>query len=32
MQSNMILADIVKIISTDLAVEQEKEKEEIDKL
>ena len=32
MQSNMILADIAKIISTDLAVEQEKEKEEIDKL
>ena len=32
MQSNMILADIAKIISTDLAVEQEKEKAEIDKL
>jgi len=32
MQSNMILADIAKIISTDLAVEQEKEKSEIDKL
>ena len=32
MQSNMILADIARIISTDLAVEQEKEKEQIDKI
>ena len=32
MQSNMILADIAKIISTDLEVKQEKEKAEIDKL
>ena len=32
MQSNMILADIARIISTDLAIEQEKEKEQIDKI
>ena len=32
MQSNMILADIARIISTDLSIQQEKEKEEIDKL
>ena len=32
MQSNMILADIANIISTDLAIEQEKEKAQIDAL
>ena len=32
MQSNMILADIARIISTDLAIEQEKEKAQIDAL
>ena len=32
MQSNMILADIARIISTDLAIEQEKEKGQIDKI
>ena len=32
MQSNMILADIARIISTDLSIEQEKEKAQIDAL
>ena len=32
MQSNMILADIARIISTDLSIQQEKEKAQIDAL